>query len=135
VVIDVTLAGICRTDIEVTRGYMNFEGVLGHECVGVVGQAGGAAGKTWGGRRVGCEINCVCGKCDMCMAGLKTHCRRRTVRVRATLAGARRVARRPLAAGTHPASDHPAGGQARDDAQQHQGPASKLSARLSQTAS
>jgi len=78
VVIDVTLAGICRTDIEVTRGYMNFEGVLGHECVGVVGQAGGAAGKKWIGRRVVCEINCVCGKCDMCMAGLKTHCRRRT---------------------------------------------------------
>ncbi|MBN2584114.1 MAG: alcohol dehydrogenase catalytic domain-containing protein [Planctomycetes bacterium] len=78
VVIDVTLAGICRTDIEVTRGYMDFEGVLGHECVGVVSRAGGAAGKKWQGRRVACEINCVCGKCDMCLAGLKTHCRRRT---------------------------------------------------------
>jgi threonine dehydrogenase-like Zn-dependent dehydrogenase len=78
VVVNVTLAGICRTDIEVTRGYMDFEGVLGHECVGMVGVAGGAAGKKWIGRRVACEINCICGKCDMCMAGLKTHCRRRT---------------------------------------------------------
>lgn len=79
VVVDVTLAGICRTDIEITRGYMEFRGVLGHEFVGVVASAGGAAGQRWVGRRVVAEINCVCGKCEMCLAGLKTHCLNRTV--------------------------------------------------------
>jgi alcohol dehydrogenase len=29
-------AGVCRTDIEVTQGYMEFKGVLGHEFVGRV---------------------------------------------------------------------------------------------------
>lgn len=32
----VTRAGICNTDIELTKGYMGFRGVLGHEFVGVV---------------------------------------------------------------------------------------------------
>ena len=79
VVVNVSLAGICQTDIEVTRGYMDFRGVLGHEFVGVVASAGGPAGKEWVGRRVAAEINCVCGKCEMCLAGLKTHCFDRTV--------------------------------------------------------
>ena len=79
VVVEVALAGICRTDIEITRDYMEFRGVLGHEFVGVVAAAGGAAGHRWVGRRVVAEINCVCGKCEMCLAGLKTHCLKRTV--------------------------------------------------------
>ena len=36
VLIRVALAGICATDLEVTRGYMHFAGVLGHEFVGTV---------------------------------------------------------------------------------------------------
>ncbi len=32
----VTLAGICNTDYEITKGYMGYEGILGHEAVGVV---------------------------------------------------------------------------------------------------
>ena len=32
----VCLAGICNTDLELVRGYMNFHGVLGHEFVGEV---------------------------------------------------------------------------------------------------
>lgn len=79
VVIRTVLAGICQTDIEITRGYMGFRGVLGHEFVGVVESAGGASGEKWKGRRVVGDINCVCGKCEMCMAGLKGHCLRRTV--------------------------------------------------------
>ena len=35
-VVRVSLAGICNTDLELTRGYMGFRGVLGHEFVGVV---------------------------------------------------------------------------------------------------
>src|SRR6266700_374300 len=34
--IRVTHAGICTTDLEIVRGYMAFQGVLGHEFVGVV---------------------------------------------------------------------------------------------------
>lgn len=32
--INLRLAGICQTDLELTRGYMGFSGILGHEFVG-----------------------------------------------------------------------------------------------------
>ena len=70
----VHLAGICATDLEIVKGYMNFQGVLGHEFVGTV-ERGSAKFK---GKRVVAEINCICGQCDMCQHGLSTHCRRRT---------------------------------------------------------
>ena len=45
-----SLVGICNTDIEITRGYMGFRGVLGHEFVGVVaGLRGSRVG--WPARR------------------------------------------------------------------------------------
>jgi len=69
----VLLAGVCRTDLEIVKGYMRFLGVLGHEFVGVAME-----GRLAGQRVVG-GINCVCGQCDLCRAGLPTHCRRRTV--------------------------------------------------------
>ncbi|MCX5685246.1 MAG: alcohol dehydrogenase catalytic domain-containing protein [Planctomycetota bacterium] len=69
----VLLAGVCRTDLEIVKGYMGFTGVLGHEFVGVAMEGRHA------GRRVVGAINCVCGGCDMCAMGLPTHCRRRTV--------------------------------------------------------
>lgn len=71
----VVQAGICSTDLQLVRGYMNFSGVLGHEMVGIVEDGA----PRWRGKRVACEINCACGDCDMCSAGLSTHCRRRTV--------------------------------------------------------
>jgi len=71
--------GICATDLELCRGYMGFEGVLGHEFVGVVEAVGEKKDKAWIGRRVVGSINCVCGKCDLCRRGLKEHCRDRTV--------------------------------------------------------
>ena len=74
-VIEVRLAGICATDLEIVRGYMAFRGVLGHEFVGTVVQ--GSSG--WQGRRVVGEINCPCGGCDLCRRGLANHCLRRTV--------------------------------------------------------
>jgi alcohol dehydrogenase len=73
--IKVTLAGICSTDIEITRGYMGFSGVLGHEFVGEVVRGS----RRWQGKRVVGEINCVCERCDMCRSGMSTHCRHRTV--------------------------------------------------------
>ena len=69
----VDLAGVCRTDLEIVKGYMNFTGVLGHEFVGTAMEG------RYAGRRVVGGINCVCGQCDLCRAGLPTHCRRRTV--------------------------------------------------------
>jgi threonine dehydrogenase-like Zn-dependent dehydrogenase len=69
-------AGICATDLEITKGYMGFKGVLGHEFVGIVEQS---PDKQLVGQRVVGEINLVCGRCDLCVAGLSTHCRNRSV--------------------------------------------------------
>jgi threonine dehydrogenase-like Zn-dependent dehydrogenase len=71
------LAGICATDLELTRGYYPFAGVPGHEFVGTVEAAPGAP--HWEGRRVVGEINAVCGTCEVCAAGRPTHCPQRTV--------------------------------------------------------
>ncbi len=74
-VVSVRMAGICATDFQLIDGYMNFRGVLGHEMVGTVTKGS----RQWHGRRVVCEINCVCRRCDMCQSGLSNHCRKRTV--------------------------------------------------------
>ena len=79
VLIRPTRLGVCATDLELCKGYMHYQGVLGHEFVGVVEAVGAGVDRAWVGRRVVGEINCVCGKCDMCKAGLKEHCRQRTV--------------------------------------------------------
>jgi threonine dehydrogenase-like Zn-dependent dehydrogenase len=71
----VALAGICRTDLEITRGYLEFRGTLGHEWVGHV-VAGEAA---LIGRRVVGDINFACGRCALCAVGLGRHCPTRRV--------------------------------------------------------
>lgn len=71
--IRVRLAGICNTDLEITRGYLGFQGVLGHEFVGEVA-AVGPGGEGWLGGRVVGEINCACGECGCCRVGLGRHC-------------------------------------------------------------
>jgi len=75
VLIEVSKAGICSTDLEVVKGYLGFRGVMGHEFVGKA--VGGS--RQWRGKRIVGEINCVCRKCDMCKSGLANHCRNRTV--------------------------------------------------------
>ena len=75
--IKVRQAGICATDLEITRGYMGFSGILGHEFVGEVVES--PAARQWLGKRVVGEINVVCGRCDLCLSGLSNHCRNRTV--------------------------------------------------------
>jgi alcohol dehydrogenase len=72
----VRTAGICATDLELARGYMNFEGVLGHEFVAEVVEADDAA---LVGKRVVGDINCPCSICPMCAEGLGAHCPHRTV--------------------------------------------------------
>jgi threonine dehydrogenase-like Zn-dependent dehydrogenase len=69
----VLCAGICETDLQLVRGYMGFQGVLGHEFVGVA-EAGEFAG-----RRVVGEINCSCRRCTLCENGLANHCPHRSV--------------------------------------------------------
>jgi threonine dehydrogenase-like Zn-dependent dehydrogenase len=67
------LAGICNTDLELARGYMGFQGVLGHEFVGEA-----LEGKLAGRRVVG-GINFSCGECTTCARGLGRHCPQRSV--------------------------------------------------------
>jgi threonine dehydrogenase-like Zn-dependent dehydrogenase len=73
VLIRVTRAGVCETDLQLIKGYMGFRGVLGHEFVGV------AESGPYAGQRVVGEINCACWNCDTCRSGLPTHCPNRTV--------------------------------------------------------
>lgn len=72
----VRCAGICNTDLELVKGYMNFKGVPGHEFVGVVERADGREELI--GRRVAGEINAACGVCPTCRANRPTHCPHRT---------------------------------------------------------
>lgn len=74
-VIKVTYAGVCDTDVQLASGYFCFEGVPGHEFVGVVD--GGS--EAWLGKRVVGEINCACDVCGYCIQGLSKHCPYRTV--------------------------------------------------------
>lgn len=74
-VIKVQQAGICKTDLEIIKGYLGYKGVLGHEFLGRVESCDDPA---WVGRRVVGEINAACGKCDWCAKGLGRHCPRRT---------------------------------------------------------
>lgn len=82
--IRVLQVGICNTDIEIIRGYMGFEGVLGHEFVGVVEEMYGvqdaAIRERFLGRRVVGEINAACYRADCwyCQRGMSTHCPNRT---------------------------------------------------------
>ena len=73
VVVRVLKAGICETDLQLMLGYMGFQGVLGHEFVGIA-----ESGKFAGQRVVG-EINCNCRNCDFCDKELGNHCPNRSV--------------------------------------------------------
>lgn len=74
--IRVRQAGICSTDLEIIKGYMGYRGILGHEFVGEVVES---PNRDLLKKRVVGEINIVCGRCDLCVAGLSSHCRARSV--------------------------------------------------------
>jgi threonine dehydrogenase-like Zn-dependent dehydrogenase len=74
--VKVMAAGICHTDLELIRGYMDFKGIPGHEFVGVVEEVDDPE---MVGKRVVGEINCPCGVCHMCLEGKTSHCPHRTV--------------------------------------------------------
>jgi threonine dehydrogenase-like Zn-dependent dehydrogenase len=74
--IKVLMAGICKTDAEITAGYMDFRGVPGHEFVGFVETSPDP--ELQAARVVG-EINAGCGTCSLCRKGMERHCPHRTV--------------------------------------------------------
>ena len=73
--IKVTLAGICNTDYEITKGYMGYKGILGHEAVGVVVDVN-REDKSLIGKRVVSEISYGCKEpdCKYCAEKLYRHC-------------------------------------------------------------
>jgi threonine dehydrogenase-like Zn-dependent dehydrogenase len=73
--IRVRVSGICSTDLELSRGYMGFAGVPGHEFVGQVEEGPTALV----GRRVVAEINCLDAAFDPGDAERRKHDPRRTV--------------------------------------------------------
>ena len=75
-VVRVIQAGICATDLQLVQGYMDFQGVPGHEFVGIVDEAPHHPDLV--GKRVVGEINVACRVCPVCTAGRPTHCPNRT---------------------------------------------------------
>jgi len=73
--IRVTLAGICNTDAEIIKGYMGYNGILGHEAVGVVEEVNGED-KSLVGKRVVSEISYGCNdpECSWCAVKNYRHC-------------------------------------------------------------
>ena len=78
--IRVLQVGICNTDLEIMRGYMDFRGVPGHEFVGVVEEIYGKQGSDLLGKHVVGDINAACHRsdCSYCQRGMPTHCPNRT---------------------------------------------------------
>lgn len=76
VLVRINLAGICGTDLEILDGYMEYDGILGHEFVGTVEKA---ENPSLIGKRVVGEINAGCGLCESCEKGMDRHCPNRTV--------------------------------------------------------
>ena len=71
----VLVAGICNTDYEITKGYMGYDGILGHEVVGVVEEVNDDD-KSLLGKRVVPEISYGCKEpnCEWCGQKLYRHC-------------------------------------------------------------
>ncbi len=71
--VKVEIAGICNTDYEITKGYMGYKGILGHEFIGFVEDVN-SDDKSLIGKRVAAEINDGCGECEWCKKQLERHC-------------------------------------------------------------
>jgi threonine dehydrogenase-like Zn-dependent dehydrogenase len=74
--IRILTAGVCNTDLELTKGYMDFHGIPGHEFVGIVEHG---TNENLLGKRVVGEINCPCRKCSLCRLEMPNHCTHRSV--------------------------------------------------------
>ncbi|HSJ29372.1 MAG TPA: alcohol dehydrogenase catalytic domain-containing protein [Acidimicrobiia bacterium] len=76
-IVDVTLAGLCGSDLHPYSGRERCaSGVIpGHEVVGVVTEVGGAVASLRVGDRVIVPFTVSCGSCDRCTRGLSSRCR------------------------------------------------------------
>lgn len=74
--LEVRMAGICNTDLELLKGYMGFSGIPGHEFAAVVAEAPDHPELV--GKRVTAEINLGCGHCPTCLTAGPRHCPNRT---------------------------------------------------------
>ena len=75
VIISVSRAGICGTDIAIASGDYKVKTplVLGHELFGTAWKVPeGSAGLE--GKRCVTEINVGCGECEFCRGGVRSHC-------------------------------------------------------------
>ena len=68
------LAGICNTDIEITQGYSNYRGILGHEFVGKVVESDDLHLVD---KRVVGSIDVPCGGCKFCRMNMPNYCSNR----------------------------------------------------------
>jgi (R,R)-butanediol dehydrogenase/meso-butanediol dehydrogenase/diacetyl reductase len=74
--VDITLCGICGTDIASFRsGHLHQPSVCGHEWVGTIGDIGPAVDGLEQGDRVVVGVPAPCGSCPECEGGLTEHCR------------------------------------------------------------
>lgn len=77
--IQLRLAGICATDLELVKGYAGFSGIPGHEFVGTVVAVADDKNNDWLNRRVVGSINIGCNACDVCRRDGPAHCLNRKV--------------------------------------------------------
>ncbi len=80
VVVAVTAAGICGTDVHATQGLFPWAPpmVLGHEYSGVVREVGRGVSRGLIGRAVACEPSFGCGRCLHCRNGRISQCAKAT---------------------------------------------------------
>lgn len=77
VVLRVRAAGLCGSDLHVYRGNevgLDAGTVMGHELVGEVVEAGGAARSLAPGARAVASFSSCCGRCFYCSSGLSARC-------------------------------------------------------------
>ncbi|MDR1535533.1 MAG: NAD(P)-dependent alcohol dehydrogenase [Planctomycetota bacterium] len=79
VLIRLEYVGICGSDLHILEkdwgGRVTAPHVLGHECAGVVVEAGSRVGNPLPGDRVAVEPGRTCGKCEYCRTGRYNLCR------------------------------------------------------------
>jgi (R,R)-butanediol dehydrogenase / meso-butanediol dehydrogenase / diacetyl reductase len=76
VTVDITLCGICGTDIPSYRtGHLHSPAVCGHEWVGHLADVGAGVAGLREGDRVVVAVPPACGGCPECRNGLTDHCR------------------------------------------------------------
>ena len=80
VVVDVTAAGICGTDLHATQGLFPWTPpmIMGHEYSGVVRDVGRGVSRRLIGRAVACEPSYGCGQCLHCRHGRISQCAKAT---------------------------------------------------------